>query len=153
MWCVRIAGVDVGKVVKLEHGPGTTAIDRYADENQNEEVKALAGQIRKERGKLHLLKGIIIPEGLGTDLAAAGLVGALDAQPLERGAGEQDLERGPGVEGDRRGEILRPRRESIGRREPVIDVEHEVAGALRVQEHPVERDPVEAAVAVAAAHV
>jgi hypothetical protein len=33
-------------------------------------------RILKERGKLHLLKGIIIPEGAGTDLAAAGLVGS-----------------------------------------------------------------------------
>lgn len=32
-------------------------------------------RILKERGKLHLLKGIIIPEGGGTDLAAAGLTG------------------------------------------------------------------------------
>jgi hypothetical protein len=30
-------------------------------------------RILKERGELHLLKGIIIPEGAGTDLAAAGL--------------------------------------------------------------------------------
>ncbi len=33
-------------------------------------------RILKERGELHLLKGIIIPEGAGTDLAAAGLVGS-----------------------------------------------------------------------------
>jgi len=33
-------------------------------------------RILKERGKLHLLKGIIVPEGGGTDLAAAGLVGS-----------------------------------------------------------------------------
>ena len=33
-------------------------------------------RILKERGKLHLVKGIIIPEGAGTDLAAAGLVGS-----------------------------------------------------------------------------
>jgi hypothetical protein len=32
-------------------------------------------RVLKERGKLHLLKGIITPEG-GTDLAAAGLVGS-----------------------------------------------------------------------------
>ena len=33
-------------------------------------------RILKERGELNLLKGIIIPEGAGTDLAAAGLVGS-----------------------------------------------------------------------------
>jgi hypothetical protein len=33
-----------------------------------------AVRILKERGKLHLVKGIIIPEGAGTSLAAAGLV-------------------------------------------------------------------------------
>ena len=33
-------------------------------------------RILKERGKLDLLKGIIIPEGAGTNLAAAGLVGS-----------------------------------------------------------------------------
>lgn len=33
-------------------------------------------RVLKERGKLHLLKGIIIPEGAGTNLAAAGLVGS-----------------------------------------------------------------------------
>jgi hypothetical protein len=33
-------------------------------------------RILKERGKVNLLKGIIIPEGAGTDLAAAGLVGS-----------------------------------------------------------------------------
>jgi hypothetical protein len=33
-------------------------------------------RILKERGKLNLLKGIIIPEGAGTNLAAAGLVGS-----------------------------------------------------------------------------
>lgn len=33
-------------------------------------------RILKERGKLHLLKGIIIPEGRDTNLAAAGLTGS-----------------------------------------------------------------------------
>jgi hypothetical protein len=33
-------------------------------------------RILKERGKLHLIKGIIIPEGLGTSLANAGLAGS-----------------------------------------------------------------------------
>ena len=33
-------------------------------------------RILRERGELNLLKGIIIPEGAGTDLAAAGLVGS-----------------------------------------------------------------------------
>ena len=33
-------------------------------------------RLLKQRGKLHLLKGIIVPEGGGTDLAAAGLVGS-----------------------------------------------------------------------------
>jgi hypothetical protein len=33
-------------------------------------------RILKERGKLHLLKGIIIPEGAGTSLPNAGLVGS-----------------------------------------------------------------------------
>lgn len=33
-------------------------------------------RILKERGELHLIKGIIIPEGAGTSLAAAGLTGA-----------------------------------------------------------------------------
>src|SRR5204862_7775870 len=37
-------------------------------------------RVLKERGKLHLLKGIITPEG-GTDLAAAGLVGS-DFDPI-----------------------------------------------------------------------
>lgn len=32
-------------------------------------------RVLKERGKLHLIKGIIIPEGAGTNLVAAGLVG------------------------------------------------------------------------------
>src|ERR1700674_3409834 len=33
-------------------------------------------RILKEHGKLNLLKGIIIPEGAGTSLTAAGLVGS-----------------------------------------------------------------------------
>jgi hypothetical protein len=33
-------------------------------------------RLLKERGKLHLVKGIIVPEGAGTSLAAAGLVPA-----------------------------------------------------------------------------
>lgn len=33
-------------------------------------------RLLKERGKLHLIKGIIIPEGLGTNLENAGLVGS-----------------------------------------------------------------------------
>jgi hypothetical protein len=33
-------------------------------------------RILKERGKLHLIKGIIIPEGAGTSLPGAGLVGS-----------------------------------------------------------------------------
>lgn len=33
-------------------------------------------RILKERGKLHLIKGIIIPEGAGTNLANAGLTGS-----------------------------------------------------------------------------
>jgi hypothetical protein len=33
-------------------------------------------RILKERGKLDLIKGIIVPEGAGTNLAAAGLVGS-----------------------------------------------------------------------------
>jgi hypothetical protein len=51
-------------------------------------------RLLKERGKLSLLKGIIIPEGAGTDLAAAGLVGAdFDSIPflLVNGARRQLL--------------------------------------------------------------
>jgi hypothetical protein len=43
-------------------------------------------RILKERGELNLLKGIIIPEGAGTDLAAAGLVGSdFDSIPFPDG--------------------------------------------------------------------
>ena len=58
-------------IAELVEGLGGAIVSPHS-QSTSQVMHAL--RILKERGKLHLVKGIIVPEGAGTNLAAAGLV-------------------------------------------------------------------------------